>query len=97
MDEIKKLQAEVKQFQAWQIVHEKDIEKAHDDEIELLGLRESIEELEQKLQAEVKQLKENLEKYGQHLDSCELIRRPFLSAANAQWECTCGFEQALKD
>lgn len=61
-------------------------------EAELLGC--SKREIE--LEAENKKLKEDLAKYGIHSAECEIARRPFLSVSNAIWECTCGFEQALK-
>lgn len=60
------------------------------------NLTEALREIG-KLQAENKRLKEELEKYGQHLSDCELIRQPFLSAANSMWECDCGLKQALQE
>lgn len=49
-----------------------------------------------KAKVETEWLKKALGKYGQHLSDCEIVQQPFLSAAGAQWECTCGFEQTLK-
>jgi len=45
----KTLQAEVKRLEAWQEIHKKDIEKSHDDEIELLGLRDEVKRLKKLL------------------------------------------------
>ncbi len=46
------------------------------------------------LQAEKKQLKEALEKYGHHLELCELVMMPFLGDTESHWQCNCGFSQA---
>lgn len=40
-------------------------------------------------QGVIERLKKDLDKYGVHYRSCEVVKYP-----NA--ECTCGFEQALK-
>ena len=56
--------------------------------------RNTIANYEQ-LQAENKDLKRNLQKYGRHLKSCELVKQPFLGSTERHWRCNCDFSKAL--